>query len=31
MREIREQDRVSADTYSVYLGAELRFILFEDV
>jgi len=31
MRKIREQDRVSADTYSVYRGAERRFILFEDV
>jgi len=31
MRETREQDRVSADTYYVYRGAELRFILFADV
>jgi hypothetical protein len=31
MRKIREQDRVSAETYSVYRGAELKFVLFEDV
>jgi len=31
MRKIHEQDRVIAETYSAYRGAELRFILFEDV
>jgi hypothetical protein len=31
MCKIHEQDRVSAETYCAYRGAELRFILFEDV
>jgi len=31
MRKVREQDCVSAGTYSVYRGAEIRCILFADV